>query len=62
MAKKETRYRLVHDNYGYHYLILAEKLNAWWKWLDKDKEGSPDWAQRIGFAEYMVTFTSPEVD
>lgn len=59
----KTRYRVVMDNDGHHYLIPADKDEEWDEFLDLEGEAAwdvPEWARDIDFP--ALTFTDPRLD
>jgi hypothetical protein len=60
------RYFLDQDSSGHWYIVPVDDLDAWEEWtmLSEDDEQSwdpPPFAQRVGGAHTLVTFTDPKI-
>jgi hypothetical protein len=57
----ETRYALVSDDDGHHYVIEASHLDEWYGLNDEEINDGPTWAHQVGGALSAVTFTNPAI-
>jgi hypothetical protein len=55
------RFYLDQDDDSHWYVIPADRATDWEDWCDSGAETVPEWAQRVGGAHTLVTFTDPVI-
>ena len=60
------RYFLARDQSSHWYVVPVSKKLEWSEWCDLDENderawNAPEWAQSVGGAPSLVTFTEPQI-
>lgn len=62
MARSGQLWRLASDDDGHWYLIMAQYLEAFQRWVETEEVEVPPYAQRLSGHPNRVTFTDPLED
>lgn len=57
----DTRYVLVSDDDGHHYVIEASHLDEWYELTDDQVNDGLAWAHPVGGSPSAVTFANPAI-